>query len=289
MKKALVLGGTRFFGKRLVSNLVDTGWDVTIASRGLADDSFGQRVKRLTLDRYNYESLQVALKGGEWDVVYDQICYAPSDAMDTCQLLSGKIGRYVLTSTGSVYDNSPMPYKEEYYDPYSYPLRMGRQDSFTYGEGKRLAEAVFFQKADFPVAALRIPVVVGPDDYTQRLAGVVHYVKHGIAMRPLNTDKTIGFISSFEAAKFLHWLAESPVTGPYNAAATGFLTSQGLFSLVGRVVGREALLSEAAEQESPLQGSSHLDNSKAKAAGFEFTNLLDWLPLLVAEISNTEA
>ena len=105
MKTALVLGGTRFFGKRLVSNLVDADWDVTIASRGLADDPFGHRVKRLTLDRYNHESLQVALKGGEWDVVYDQICYAPSDAMDTCNLLSGKIGRYVLTSTGSVYED----------------------------------------------------------------------------------------------------------------------------------------------------------------------------------------
>ncbi|MED1852411.1 NAD-dependent epimerase/dehydratase family protein [Brevibacillus borstelensis] len=33
MKKVLVLGGTRFFGKRLVKGLVDSGYDVTIATR----------------------------------------------------------------------------------------------------------------------------------------------------------------------------------------------------------------------------------------------------------------
>ena len=168
MRRALVLGGTRFFGKRLVLTLLENDWDVTVASRGLANDPFGHTVKRLTIDRYDAESLQAALKNREWEVVYDQICYAPSDAMDACQLFSGRIGRYVLTSTGSVYADKPMPYKEEYFDPYSYPLQMGRRDSFDYGEGKRLAEAVFFQKAQFPVAAMRIPVVVGLDDYTQR-------------------------------------------------------------------------------------------------------------------------
>lgn len=285
MKRALVLGGTRFFGKRLVEKLVENKWDVTVASRGLANDPFGDTINRLTINRYDTKSLQAALQTREWDVVYDQICYAPSDAIDTCELFSGRIGRYVLTSTGSVYKDVPMPYQEDHFSPYSYPLLLGRQDSFEYGEGKRLAEAVFFQKASFPVAAMRIPVVVGPDDYTQRLAGVVKSVMHGTAMRPPNLKRTMGFISSSEAAEFLYWLAESPVTGPYNAAATGSLTMQDLIALVERVVDRKAMLSDEAEIECPLQGSSYLDNSKSRAAGFVFSNLEDWLPTLVAELA----
>lgn len=285
MKRALVLGGTRFFGKRLTLELLENDWDVTVASRGLADDPFGDRVSRLTIDRYDTESLKAAFKGKEWDVVYDQICYAPDDALDSCQLLSGKIGRYVLTSTGSVYKDKPLPYTEDYFDPYSYPIVTGRRESFDYGEGKRLAEAVFFQKADFPVAAMRIPVVVGPDDYTKRLAGVVKCIKQGIAMRSPDLEKKIGFISSSEAAKFLHWLATAPITGPYNAAATGYITMGDLFALVEKTVGRKALLSEQTEQESPLRGSSYLNNSKSTEAGYVFTNLLDWLPALVLELS----
>jgi len=172
----------------MVLKLIDNDWDVTIASRGMAADPFGHRVKRITVDRYNTASLQAGLSTGEWDVCFDQICYAPSDALDTCQILANRIGRYVLTSTGSVYKDVPMPYREEHFDPYTYPIRMGRREDFDYGEGKRLAEAVLFQKATFPVVAMRIPVVVGPDDYTQRLEGLVKFVKQGKVMKPLNME-----------------------------------------------------------------------------------------------------
>lgn len=37
MTKVLVLGGTRFFGKRLVQLLVAAGADVTVATRGLTE------------------------------------------------------------------------------------------------------------------------------------------------------------------------------------------------------------------------------------------------------------
>jgi len=45
------------------------------------------------------------------------------------------------------------------------------------------------------------------------------------------------------------------------------------------------LFSPDAEQDAPLQGSSYLDNSKSQNSGFAFTNLLDWLPELVNELS----
>ncbi len=39
VKRVLVLGGTRFFGKHLVAALLQAGYDVTIATRGITEDS----------------------------------------------------------------------------------------------------------------------------------------------------------------------------------------------------------------------------------------------------------
>ena len=50
----LVIGGTRFFGIPMIEELLKSGHDVTIATRGLSADSFGSRVKRLILDRTDF-------------------------------------------------------------------------------------------------------------------------------------------------------------------------------------------------------------------------------------------
>jgi nucleoside-diphosphate-sugar epimerase len=51
MQKILVLGGTRFFEKKLVEQLIREEDDVTIVTRGQASDPFGDTVKRLKADR----------------------------------------------------------------------------------------------------------------------------------------------------------------------------------------------------------------------------------------------
>ena len=286
MKKALILGGTRFFGKRLTQNLVMSGWDVTIATRGQTKDPFGDKVKRLQLDRFSRESLEHALGDSTWDVVFDQICFAPDDAMDSCELFKDRIGRYVFTSTGSVYPReAERPYKEEMFEPHGYPLATGRREDYSYGEGKRLAEAVFFAKAPFPVAAMRIPVVVGPDDYTERLASLVSYVRDGLPFRSPELGLKIGFIHSQEAADFLQWLGESEVTGPFNAAATGCMPMGELLYLIEDIAGKKAWLYPLADAAAPLTGSSCMDTTRAKEAGFEFSLLRQWLPLLIQEHS----
>ncbi|WP_306737996.1 hypothetical protein, partial [Acinetobacter baumannii] len=89
--------------------------------------------------------------------------------MEACTAFEGKTARYVFTSSLSVYEYNPGPQPEENVDPHTYPVRMGSRFDFSYSEGKRQAEAVFFQKAAFPVVAVRFPIVMGEDDYTERL------------------------------------------------------------------------------------------------------------------------
>ncbi|MGC5324310.1 hypothetical protein [Brevibacillus sp. SYSU BS000544] len=65
MKSAIVLGGTLFFGKHLVQDLLDFGFEVTIATRGKTPDPFGDKVKRIQLDRVQRETVEAAAATGE--------------------------------------------------------------------------------------------------------------------------------------------------------------------------------------------------------------------------------
>ncbi|MFE6799688.1 NAD-dependent epimerase/dehydratase family protein [Paenibacillus chitinolyticus] len=58
MQNVLILGGTRFFGKKLAANLLRGGADVTILTRGSIADSFGPGVKRLHADRTDAAALR---------------------------------------------------------------------------------------------------------------------------------------------------------------------------------------------------------------------------------------
>ena len=75
----LVIGGTRFFGIHMVNELLAKGHEVTIATRGLTEDSFGDKVKRIILDHSNPESIRQALTGIRFDVVIDKIAYCSND------------------------------------------------------------------------------------------------------------------------------------------------------------------------------------------------------------------
>jgi len=53
-KNILIIGGTRYFGKLLVQQLIDKGHQVTIATRGQASDPFGAHVQRIRVDRRDF-------------------------------------------------------------------------------------------------------------------------------------------------------------------------------------------------------------------------------------------
>ena len=53
----LVAGGTRFMGKHLVGELLNKGHEVTIATRGIAKETFGDSIKRAIINRLSERSL----------------------------------------------------------------------------------------------------------------------------------------------------------------------------------------------------------------------------------------
>lgn len=71
----LVIGGTRYFGIYLIKELLTQGHNVTIATRGIVKDNFGDLVSRITFDVADANSAKRSLSGKFFDVVYDKIAY----------------------------------------------------------------------------------------------------------------------------------------------------------------------------------------------------------------------
>ena len=108
------------------------------------------------VDRSDRDSLIRASGDRGWDLVYDQLCYAPSDAADVIEALSGRTRRYIMTSSQTVYEaGHDLP--EAAFDPRRCQVRMGRRVDFDYGEGKRLAEAVLFRACNVSCGKCPVP------------------------------------------------------------------------------------------------------------------------------------
>ncbi|MBC2262319.1 SDR family oxidoreductase [Listeria sp. FSL L7-0091] len=286
--KILVFGGTRFFGKKLVERLVSAGHDITIGTRGKTKDDFGDSVKRIVLDRESRDAL-FQLAKEEWDIIYDNICFSPKEALYAVDAFKGKVKRYIYTSSLSVYSQKDRALVEDDFNSAHYEIVSGDKDDFDYGEGKRLAEAVFFQKASFPVVAVRFPIVLGCDDYTKRLHFHLEHIKNHEEIGISNAQAEISFITSDEAAHFLEWVGvESDLTGPINASSNGTYSLNAFIKMLETKIGEVALVEEVTDDvdESPfsINKTYYLDNRKATEAGFTFENLQVWLPALVTDI-----
>lgn len=289
MKKVLVLGGTRFFGRKLVELLIAAGHDVTIVTRGQLENPFKGNVKHIMVDRRNESAFRQAVEGLNFDIVYDNICYSPNEAKAFCDIFNGRIKKLVFTSTLSTYEMDGLAKSESDFDPYNYEIRMGNVEDFTYGEGKRQAEAVFFKYAHFPVVAVRFPIVMGLDDYTKRLHFHIERVAKGEPIGFVNTDAEMSFILAEEAASFLQWAGLNDVEGPFNATAHGSIALKDLMVLVEEATGNRAKIvlvgNDDIRSSYAIPASWYMTTNKAQEAGFVFSQLHDWLPELVDDLA----
>ncbi len=293
MKKVLVLGGTQYFGKKLVRKLVDQGDEVTIATRGTKADPFGDKVKRLVIDREKKETLAEAFKGKEWDLVYDQSCFSPSEARDITDVLNGKVDRYIFTSTQAVYEFGTL-HKEEDFNALTYSIMYKGRTEYPgyegYKEAKRASEAVFHQLGQFETVSSRFPIVVSADDYTERLKFHVDKVLSGQPIGIPKPGMRYSFIEAEEAADFLLKIGKSDYTGPINPGSAGDISLQELVAKIELLTGEKAIIEENPHSGSmspyALPGSWSIDTSLAEGLGYRFTDLHRLLDTLIKHYIN---
>jgi nucleoside-diphosphate-sugar epimerase len=275
--KILVLGGTRFFGIRMVQDLLKMGHEVAIGTRGLSKDPFGEQVKRIALDRSNGESLRQALQGKNFDLVIDKIAYCSNDIKRLLDFIDCQ--KYIYMSTTAVYAPKKINLVEEDFDPLAMDLVWCERKDFPYGQVKMQAEAAITQK--YPgqkYIAVRYPVVLGKDDYTKRLLFYAEHVARSVPMYIDNLDAQMSFIRSDEAGAFMAFLADKNFCGAVNGASKGTVSLREIIEFLEKKTGKKALLSADGEA-APYNGESEfsVNTDKAKALGFEFSDVNDWI------------
>lgn len=275
--KILVIGGTKFFGIHMVNALLSKGHDVTIATRGKAADPFGDKVRRIFLERTEEESVQRALQGTHYDVVIDKIAYCSNDIKYVMDVVD--CDTYIYMSSTAIYDPKHMQTVEEDFDGMGGELIWCDRKDFSYEKVKRQAEYTLWQQyPDRKWIAIRYPFVIGEDDYTKRLLFYVEHTMKSIPMHIDNVDCKMGFIRSEEAGEFMAFLVDKDVDGAFNGASDGTISLREIIEYVERKTGLKAVMDETGE-DAPYNGEPEYSicTDKAKALGYEFSQLKDWI------------
>lgn len=293
----LVIGGNRYFGKRLIAILRESGHRITILNRGSSGTPAG--FEHLVADRDDEAALETVLAGRSFDVVVDQVCYTPRQAEIARRVFGPRTGRYVMTSTVEVYgdEDRAVPVAEDALDLRAVTVDTGlawEDPEFRdahYGEGKRQSEAVFAAAPPFAWTSVRVAHVLGgDDDFTGRLAHYVRRIRAGepIAVPAVNHPATYVYVE--EIAAFLAWAVEAEFTGPVNAHSHGPLHTADLCAEIERQVGGRAVFREVADGEvSPFSfcRAYAMDNSRATELGYTFSHSSAWLSRAVSETPET--
>lgn len=241
--RVLVLGGTQFIGRAAVERLLAHGHDVTLLNRGQTAPALFPGVPRIVADR---AALTRETFGDEaWDVVVDMVPMFPRDVATTFAALAGKMRRYVMCSTGSVYaDLHPYPVAEHAPIHDCTPEQAVDESLATYGPRKAECERraqVLCAERGVELFIARPVVVYGPHDYTDRMHFWLESVKRGRVVFPdggLSIFRCI-YVSDL-ADIFVRMVEADPaLAGTYNAAGTELFSLRDLVDAAVSVVGAE--------------------------------------------------
>lgn len=261
----------------MVEELLKMGHDITIATRGQASDSFGDRVKRIIIERTNEDSIRNAFKEKHYDVVIDKIAYCSNDIKYVMENIS--CDKYIYMSSTSVYAPKHMNTLETDFDGYSNDFVWCDRMAFPYEGIKRQAEYALWQKyQDKKWLAVRYPFTIGKDDYTKRLLFYVEHTMKSIPMNIDNLDYQMGYIRSDEAGKFIAFLVDKDVNGALNGSSGGTISIKEIIDYVEKKTGTKAIIDKEGD-EAPYNGEPEysINTEKANALGFRFSRLNDWI------------
>ena len=306
--KILILGGTGFIGPHMVRHAQYRGHEITLFNRGRSNAELFPGIETLIGDR---DGQLDALRGRTWDAVIDNSGYVPRHVRDSAQLLAGAAGRYLFTSTGSVYDFDQDELTE---DARLLPIEDPTSEDVNrhYGPLKVLCEEAVRESFGPGATVVRLHVVAGPGDPTDRFTyWPVRIDRGGPTIAPGTRTEPVQFVDVRDLAEFFVHLLEADTGGTFNAAGPSVHETSmaeflgGIRAITSAPVSfrwvDEAFLMER-EARFPLwyppsggaiRGISRVRSHRAVAAGLRFRPLavtaadtLEWFKALPEERQN---
>jgi 2'-hydroxyisoflavone reductase len=217
--RLLILGGTGFIGPHMVQTALDRGHEVTIFNRGKSNPHLFPDIEKLVGDR---DSDLESLKGRDWDAVIDNTGYVPRHVRDSADLLKGHVGRYLFTSTGSVYDLSQDAIDEDS-RLLDIPEPESEEVNKYYGELKVLCEQAVQERYGDAATIVRPHIVAGPGDKSDRFTyWPVRIDQGGEMVCPGDPMNPVQYIDVRDLSEFCLHLVEQDIPGVYNGAGPSY-------------------------------------------------------------------
>ncbi|MGA9399451.1 NAD-dependent epimerase/dehydratase family protein [Haladaptatus sp.] len=291
MDTALVIGGTRFIGRHLVTDLLDNDYAVTIFNRGNHDNPFSETagVSHFEGDRTNDSALEAARDEVDPDIVIDCVAYKPREVRSATGIFADVDG-YVYISSGSAYGKEVIPKRENDTELCDCTAEQATDDSGeTYGPRKAEGDRAIFEAAERGVNAMSVRpcIVYGPYDYTERLDFWIDRVnEHDRLVVPGDGGNLWHRAYAEDVASALRIVAEEGEPGEaYNVGDHRLVTMDEMLSLIADALDTEVELVHASDRELSTADLSTddyilyrdyphvLDTNKLEALGWESTPL----------------
>ena len=165
----LVIGGTGYIGRVLVSELLKAGHSVTVLHRN-SEHELGRRVKSLQADRNSATAIKAALAGKNFEVVFDNVYdwergTTASQVEATARAAGDNLHRYIFMSSVAAYGDGLNHHEGDALAPDDAPD--------LYVRNKAMSERALFrlhQRIGLPVVTLRPHYVYGPGNRMYREA-----------------------------------------------------------------------------------------------------------------------
>lgn len=248
-------------------------------------------IHQIVCDRKNMADLYEKTSGKSWDVIFDQVLMDADDAAGAKDVLIPRTGRYIMTSSQSVYSMGKS-LSESNFDPLKHSFSKTVTTKADYAEAKRQAESVLAQVNEIPVAFVRFPIVLGIDDYTRRL----HYhVERALNNEPVyfpDIDAKISLISSKDAASCLEALLDVEHQGPLNMASAVPVQLKKIIEEIEAATGRTVNLADKASKEnhSPfgVESDWYMSVERMDELGIKCAEAWSWLRPLIRELVDSK-
>jgi 2'-hydroxyisoflavone reductase len=215
--RILVLGGTGYIGPHLVTHALARGHTVTLFNRGQTNPSLFPGVEKLVGDRSTPDG-HAALRGRQWDVVYDLPTGVPSWITNAAAVLTGNVQQYVYVSSTAAYKDLTRSFPTEdspAQDPA--PLDATAQ-SAAYGPRKVACERLVREAFGAGATVVRPGLIVGPGDLTDRFTyWPVRIERGGEILAPGTPDDPAQWIDVRDLTEWMVRLGESRTGGTFNA------------------------------------------------------------------------
>jgi 2'-hydroxyisoflavone reductase len=302
--KLLIIGGTRFVGRYLVTAALERGYEITLFNRGTHPAE--TNVETIHGDRH----IDIGkLRGRQWDAVIDTSGILPRAVKSAAEVLADSVERYVFISSQNAYadvsipgviETAPVATLTNAQLDKAYAIDRSGEPSYgkLYGGLKALCEQAAEEVMPNRVLVIRPGLIVGPHDYTDRFTyWVVRVARGGEVLAPGRPDRFVQFIDVRDLADWTVRMVERKETGVYYAnnvpktftmkhvldecravsqSDASFTWASEEFLLENGVVPWSEMPLWLPEEAAPhLKGFMFISNDKAVNTGLEFRSLTD--------------